>query len=176
LIGRLICGTPPAEKKLTAQKVGIGAIKYAFLRGNILGNMAFDIDESISFEGNSGPYLQYTYARIHSLLNQSKVDLLKLDPSVLIKQFTSLEELTLLKWLVKYPVIVESAANNYSPHLVANYLFELAQRFNSFYKLHSINSAPTPELISSRRLIAEKTALVLKLGLNLLGIEVVDKM
>jgi len=169
-------GLSPAEKKLTAQKVGIGAIKYAFLRGNILGNMAFDIDESISFEGNSGPYLQYTYARIHSLLNQSKVDLLKLDPSVLIKQFTSLEELTLLKWLVKYPVIVESAANNYSPHLVANYLFELAQRFNSFYKLHSINSAPTPELISSRRLIAEKTALVLKLGLNLLGIEVVDKM
>jgi arginyl-tRNA synthetase len=151
--------------------VSIGAVKYAFLKSNIYQNSAFDLEESISFDGNSGPYLQYTYARIMSVL---KAKLEKEEQGEL--NFSNAEEWTLVKHISKFPEIVTAAAENYAPHLIANYLFELAQKFNTFYKQHSINSADKPAEIYSRRILAEKTATVLKSGLSLLGIETVEKM
>lgn len=160
------------EKAEITHKVALGAVKYAFLRGNILQNMTFNLDESIAFEGNSGPYLQYTYARIKSIVNKAGKTNSKFSPHIL----NTLEELDLLRWLERMPEVVKSAAENYSPHLMATYLFELAQKFNSFYKRHSINNAETEALKAARLALANKVADQLQTGLNLLGIETVEKM
>ncbi len=166
------------EKSQVVERVALGAIKYAFLKGNIMQNKSFDLEESISFEGNSGPYLQYTYARIQSVLSNAPKSQRKLegiDQSILTS-LDSEEELNLIKWLERFPETVSLAAEELSPHYISTYLFELAQRFNIFYKQHSINSADSEELITARQFLARQTAQVLKNALNLLGIEVVDKM
>jgi arginyl-tRNA synthetase len=167
-----------AEEKLRiTEKVAMAAVKYAFLRSNIMQNMTFDIKESVSFEGNSGPYLQYTYARIKSVLN-TPVDtsLPKNNTKSVLSALNSPSEIALIKWIERYEETVTGAADSRSPHLIANYLFELAQRFNSFYKQNSINSAETNQLIAARRQLSESVANLLAHGLGLLGIEVVEKM
>jgi arginyl-tRNA synthetase len=141
-------------------------------------NKSFDLEESVSFDGNSGPYLQYTYARIQSVLSNAPKSVngsQDIDQDILTL-LGSEEELNLIKWLERFPETVSLAAEELSPHYISTFLFELAQRFNIFYKQHSINSAESGDLITARRFLAKQTAQVLKNGLNLLGIEVVDKM
>ncbi len=174
------------DKEQVVRAVTMGAIKYAFLRGNILQNMTFNLEESISFEGNSGPYLQYTYARIQSVLRHSNVTSIdsaqpggSTQPGGPVDLQASLvidSELSLVKKLERYPEVVVGATESYSPHLIANYLFDLAQQFNSYYKANSINSAETVQLVTARRQLSEKVSIVLAAGLNLLGIEVVAQM
>lgn len=169
---------PAVEVKDITNKVTIAAIKYAFLRGNILQDLVFDLEESVSFEGNSGPYLLYTYARIQSVLRQKDAPSIQKDSVNGIETHTlsALEELALLKELSKFQEVVEKALDNLAPHVISNYTFELTQKFNQFYREHSINSAETPELVASRRMLAEKTAIVIKSALELLGIETVERM
>jgi arginyl-tRNA synthetase len=169
-------GLSPEQKHEIAETVGIGAVKYAFLKSDILQNMTFDLEESVSFEGNSGPYLQYTYARIQSVLGQGEFASSESTAEQLTSLLTKASELAVAKKLTEFPKVLKSAAEQQSPHLVATFLFELAQAFNSFYKQESINSAETKELASVRRFLASKTAEILKSGLGLLGISTVEKM
>jgi arginyl-tRNA synthetase len=151
----------------------MGAIKYAFLKSEARKNMTFDIDESISIHGNSGPYLQYAYARCMSLLSKS-VDMDKIAGNIEGKSALQAEEETLLKLFIKFPEMVSEAADKYAPHVVCTYLFKLAQSFNTFYeKLPVLKAAPQEKMV--RLQMTQATAILLKTGLNLLGIEVIEK-
>lgn len=152
----------------TLGKIGVASVKYAMLKSNIGGDISFSFDESISINGNSGPYLQYTYVRTQSVLekaqsaynkeiNESAVNLEK-------------EEEELLRTLIHYPEVVLSASENYSPNLLCNYLFDLSQKFNLFYQKHKIMENPF------RLQLTEAVGQVLKNGLHILGIETVGKM
>jgi len=182
-------GLDESEKEDIINKVALGAIKYSFLKGNILQNFVFDMDASVSFEGNSGPYLQYTYARIASILRQTNTsELLQNLPLLSIPGGYELSpaELDLVKQLPWFTEAVKAAAridvvdnvttHAPSPHLVATYLFDLAQKFNSFYKLHSVNSAESSEISEFRKGLSAHTAAIIRLGLGLLGIDVPEKM
>lgn len=171
---------PAAEIPELNRKLTLGAIKYAFLRGNIMQNMTFDIEESVSFEGNSGPYLQYTYARIRSVLRQIVAELSgesELPNSEALSDLLTLpQERTLLRLLERLPETITGAAKNYAPHLIASYVFDIAQEYNSYYKNASINSAGSAKLIAARRLLSEKVAICIRRSLELLGIETVEQM
>ena len=147
-------------------------------------DVVFDIENSISLEGDSGPYIQYTYARAKSVLRKSKdchPELGSGSPAnagishsgEMLKQVqhdTTLEELSILRWLYRFPEVVELVAKNYSPNLVCTYLFELAKRFNNLY-----NNCPILEN-NFRLALTEAVSRVLKNGLNLLGIEALERM
>jgi len=166
-------GLSSTEKETIAEKVTMAAIKFAFLRQNILQNMKFDLEESIKFEGRSGPYIQYTYARIQSIVRQLELpEATTKDGEYLVKK----EELELMQWLARFPTVVSLAAKALAPHVVAEYTFQTAQLFNSFYAECPINSEKNAELQRARRKLAVAASEVLKKGLELLGIDVVEKM
>ena len=159
-----------------AEQIAVGAVKYSFLKVGREQDIAYDINESISLEGNSGPYLQYAYARTQSVLAKSK--------RVKEREGKSLnsEELSILRTLVHFPEVIESATINYAPNLICNYLFDLAQKFNNFYSHHRIlddQSERVKELKSKnifRLFLTTATGQVLKSGLNLLGIQAPERM
>ena len=155
-----------------AEQVGIGALKWNDLKRNPHLDVTFDWDELLSLEGNSGPYIQYTYVRGKSVLEKASQV-----PRELINS-TNLEpeELSLLKWIYRYPEVVVEAAHAYSPNTICTYIFELAQRYNSFYNKHSILNAQTEQQVQLRVLITQSVTAILKHGLSLLGIETPSKM
>jgi arginyl-tRNA synthetase len=163
-----------ANKEDIAESVGIAAVKYAFLRSSIGKDIVFDLEESVSFEGNSGPYLQYTYARTQSVLAKSQKQEfknVKFDDGLVLLQ----EERDVLLLLVRLPDILEEAAVRYAPHILCTYLFELAQYFNLFYQKVPILKAGENKR-DFRLQIAYRTGLVLKQGLFLLGIQSPERM
>jgi len=153
-----------AEKNNISREVGIGAVKYFDLKHAPTSNINFNWDEALSMDGNSGPYLQYTYARTQSVLGKAK----KI-PAINRKPDAS-EEASLLRCLVHFPKVVENAATSYSPNLLANYLYALAQSFNAFYANCKIAEDET------RLSLTAATGQVLQNGLNLLGIKAPQKM
>lgn len=157
-----------------ADLVGVGAIKYAFLKSSIGGDVEFDFDESISFDGNSGPYLQYTYARTQSILE--KIENISLDTAMFKDYRFNLDEQKVLKMVYQFGEAVEQAASRLHPHLLCNYLFELAQRYNAFYSSSSVLSAEIPQQRDFRILLTAAIGQVLKNGLKLLGIEALARM
>ncbi len=160
------------EQKLDiTRKVALAAIKYAFLKGNVMQNMTFDLEESVSFEGNSGPYLLYTYARIQSLLKEGE----SVDTAADVSVLDAGSELAVLKKLESFRENVIAAKEKLAPHIISTYLYELAQDYNSFYKQLKINSAPDAQK-SARRLLSQQVGRILHTGLALLGIETVEKM
>ncbi|MCL4390047.1 MAG: arginine--tRNA ligase [Patescibacteria group bacterium] len=149
-----------------AQAVGIGAIKYFDLKHGVQSDIVFDWEKMFELQGDSGPYLQYTFARAQSVLRKSKG---KNQKAKITGELTN-EELALLRYLYRFPEVVEAAARQYAPNLVCSYLFELAKRYNNFY-----NNCPI--LGNDLRLkLTATTADVLKNGLNLLGIEALERM
>lgn len=164
-------GLSETEKASIAEAVGIGAIKYSFLKNNPLHDTTFDFEESISLEGNSGPYLQYTYARAKSILREVG----KYSPETLGK-LENEEEVAILRTLYKFPEIVIDATVNLSPNLLCSFLFDLAQKFNLFYKKHKVLKAESKDLRDARLALTAAVAQVIKNGLYLLGIEVLEKM
>jgi len=166
----------------TAEKVAVAAVKYSFLKNSLNQEIAFDINESISLEGNSGPYIQYTYARTQSVIEKSEVKKEELKKLVIRDSLDiNPEERSLLRTLLYYPEITESAAAGFSPNLLCNYLYELAQKFNVFYNKHRIldadSSGKTNKDITDFRLsLTDATGSVIKSGLYLLGIQSPDKM
>lgn len=185
-----------------AEKVAVGAVKYSMLRLHPLSEIAFDIDESIRLDGDSGPYLQYTHARCRSVLQKVTRNSLTRD-SLNLKQVTMLrdnelqpEELAILRHFYKFPEIVQEAAEKFSPNLLCNFLFELAQRYNAFYNKHRIldrivkgkkqkakrNGKNEPftyhfsPITSFRLALTQVTGNILKTGLELLGIEAPERM
>ncbi|MBD3362921.1 arginine--tRNA ligase [Candidatus Dojkabacteria bacterium] len=159
-----------SEMAEVAEILAVGAIKYAFLKPKIGGDIVFDFGESVSFEGNSGPYLQYTYARCKSILNKNDQEI-----DINESQNFNPHELSIVRSLVHYQETVLEAGRCYSPHLIATFLYELAQRFNNFYQNCPIlNEKET--LKNKRLLITHAVANVLKHGLNTLGIKTVESM
>ncbi|HLL60371.1 MAG TPA: arginine--tRNA ligase, partial [Candidatus Nitrosocosmicus sp.] len=176
------------EKSIIAEEVGKGAIKYAFLKSAIGKDIAFDMEQSVSFHGDAGPYLQYTYARCMSILRKappvipspqsgsegSLAHASSSTPLLSAQNDIQLEELNVLKLLIKFPEIVAEAADKYSPHILCSYLFTLTQSFNTLYEKHPILKAESDQKILRLKL-TETTSNILKQGLHLLGIEVVEK-
>ncbi|NCN58865.1 arginine--tRNA ligase [Candidatus Roizmanbacteria bacterium CG22_combo_CG10-13_8_21_14_all_38_20] len=151
----------------SAEIIMIGAVKYSMLKVDPKSEIAFDINQSISLEGNSGPYLQYTYARCKSIARKSENS--KSDTSLQ----PNIEELTILRTLYKYPEVVLEAGKTYSPNLICNYLFDLAQKYNTFYNKHKVIGGDN---VQFRLQLTSATAQVLKNGLKLLGIKTLEKM
>ncbi|MBI5465637.1 arginine--tRNA ligase, partial [Candidatus Gottesmanbacteria bacterium] len=187
------------------EKVAVGAVKYSILKFSPTSEIAFDIDESINLEGDSGPYLQYTYARCKSVLRRAEAEngeplrsagqfsaesnrslkeekilakKLAKDSSKIVGLPAALnpEELAILRALYRFPEVVSEAARAYSPNLICTFLFDLCQKYNLFYNRLPILKAESPELVKTRLALTAATAQIIKNGLYLLGIKVVKKM
>lgn len=161
----------------TAEIIAIAAVKYSFLKNSVYSQIAFDFDESISLEGNSGPYLLYTYVRTQSVLKKTKVNMTTFARSHQSGNSHKInkEERELLRSLNLFNETVYNAAKNLAPNLIANYLFDLAQKYNLFYQKHKILEAEE-NIRNFRLLLTESTGHVLKKGLYLLGIKTVERM
>lgn len=158
--------------------LAIASIKYSFLKVALGKDIIFDFNESVSFEGNSAPYLIYTYVRTHSILrkiSEKEINPSETQPVSQIGKQTTEEESLLLRTLYQYPEVVEFAANHFSPHSIASYLYTVAQLFNGLYQKHSIIQAKG-ELKQLRLMLTLAVSNVLKEGLNLLGIQTVERM
>jgi len=154
-----------------AEKVAQSAVRYAFLKTGIGQDIVFDINSSVSLDGNSGPYLQYTYARCQSVLKKSEEKFSLSDVVELNK-----EESELLRLVSRYEEVIVRASEELSPNLVCSYLYNLAKKYNSFYSKHQIVKAETKEKVKARLWLTESTAKILKRGLEVLGIETVEEM
>ncbi len=158
------------ERKKTAKIIGVGAIKYNDLSQNRQTDIVFNWQKMLSFEGNSGPYLQYSYVRLRSILRKAgKFSAFK--PEFLKEK----EELEILKELIKFPEIVKEAGEKFQINLLANYLYNLASLINTFYEKFPVLKAKKDVRLARLALIKAAT-IVLKNGLNLLGIEAPEKM
>jgi len=162
------------EKDQIAEVVGVGAIKYADLSQNRQSPIIFEWDKILSFEGNTAPYLQYSYARIQSILRKAAAEGKEIDYSKEIK-IENKQERALADHIATFPMVVLKAAESFKPNIIADYLFELSKKFNSFY-----NSCPIlnqeDDILYSRGLIAKVAGETIKEGLSLLGIKTLDRM
>ncbi|WP_311696375.1 arginine--tRNA ligase [Sneathia sanguinegens] len=161
------------EREKISEAVGVCAIKYFDLSQNRTSPILFEWDKVLSFEGNTGPYLQYTYVRIKSILN--KVDKIDENAKVLVESSTEAER-DLVSTILKLPTAVIKAYETKKPNVIADYVYDLAKKFNSFYNNEKILTASSEELRNSRILLSEKVGEALKKSLALLGIKTVDKM
>lgn len=161
------------ERDKISEAVGVCAIKYFDLSQNRTSPILFEWDKVLSFEGNTGPYLQYTYVRIKSILN--KVDKIDENAKVLVESSTEAER-DLVSTILKLPTAVIKAYETKKPNVIADYVYDLAKKFNSFYNNEKILTASSEELRNSRILLSEKVGEALKKSLALLGIKTVDKM
>jgi len=169
-----------ANKESIAKLVGLSAIKYFDLSHNRKSEIVFTWDKALSFEGNTGPYLQYTHARIQGILRKSGQSTVGQAPGLLDQQGKALpyteHEISILRKLLKFPETVAQVSQDYFPNNLCNYLFELSQNFNSFYQEVPV-LAETNEAIKNFRLqLISATAQVLSSGLYLLGIEAPEEM
>ena len=152
--------------------IGLGALKYFLLRVDPKKKMIFNPEESIDFHGFTGPFVQYTHARIKSVLRKSDIDTgFKAFPSPLLKP-----EKDLLLLIELYEVVLKQAADDFDPSVIATYLFQLAQSFNSFYAALSIGNAESEEKKQLRLKMSSLVATIIASGMNLLGIKVPEKM
>lgn len=165
------------EKEYISETVGVGAIKYFDLSQNRTSPITFEWDKVLSFEGNTGPYLQYSYVRINSILRKIKEENIEIDENidVILNESTDVEK-ELASYILKFPTAVLKACESNRPNIIADYIYELAKRFNSFYNSHKILTDENTKLISSRVKLSKKVAYTLNKGLNLLGIKTVEKM
>jgi arginyl-tRNA synthetase len=164
------------EAENIARMVGLGALKYFILKVDPRKNMTFNPKESIDFNGNTGPFIQYTHARIKSVLR--KADEQKLTATVAADAALSLseKEISLVQMLADFPNIVKEAGDEYSPAIVANYVYDLAKEYNQFYHDHSILKEENEQLRAFRLTLSRNIAKVIKTGMGLLGIEVPERM
>jgi len=160
------------NKAEVADKVSLAAVKYSILKSGLDKDIAFDLKESVSFSGSSGPYLQYTGARINSIIKKAKKQESKKTKELMLEDA---KEQAIIMKLAKYPEIVEQAGKNYAPSELAKYLFELAQEFNDYY--HAVPVLKTKVDVRQARLaLISAVRQTLENGLKLLGIEVMEEM
>jgi arginyl-tRNA synthetase len=159
------------EKQEIYRKVGMGALKYFILKVDPKKNMTFDPRESVDFNGNTGPFIQYTFARIMSVLRKGE----GIDRSAGVLDMND-KELALIRMMYEFPEIIRESADTLNPSLIANFLYELAKEFNQFYHEYSILSAEDPGQVSMRLLIVEVIGKVIESGMEMLGIEVPERM
>ena len=169
-------GITEEETNEIARKVGLGALKYFILKVDPRKNMLFNPAESIDFNGNTGPFIQYTYARIRSVLRKSEESQSNFLGILDNTQCLDLKELTLIQRLCEYPSIVRTAGDDFSPAVICNYAYALACDFNSFYHDLSILNEPDAAKRALRLLLAKNVAKVLQSAMALLGIEMPERM
>ena len=167
---------PEEEKEKIAETIGSGAIKYFDLSQNRTSDITFTWEKVLNFEGNTGPYLQYTYVRIMSIfrkLEEENINVENMD--IVLDEMDGIER-ELASELLKFPQAVVKSYENFRPNIIADYLFDTAKLFNSFYNSSSILKEEDKQVMDARILLAKKTAFVLKEGLELLGIKTVNRM
>ena len=168
---------PEEEAREVARKVGLGALKYFILKVDARKNMLFNPEESIDFNGNTGPFIQYTYARIASILRKAKEQGIEVPAELsTVNCQLSTKESELIQKLNQFPVAVRQAGTDYSPSGICNYCYELTKAFNQFYHDFSILNEPDENLKLFRLSLAKAVAKVISLGMGLLGIEMPERM
>ena len=165
-----------AEKNEIARIVGLGALKYFILKVDARKNMLFNPEESIDFNGNTGPFIQYTYARIRSILRKAAAQGIAIPTVVADNAPMNEKEIALIQKMNDFGAAVAQAGVDYSPSGIANYCYELTKEFNQFYHDYSILNADTEDEKTTRLVLAQNVAKVIKNGMELLGIEVPERM
>ncbi|PDP81577.1 arginine--tRNA ligase [Prevotella intermedia] len=165
-----------AEKNEIARIVGLGALKYFILKVDARKNMLFNPEESIDFNGNTGPFIQYTYARIRSILRKAAAQGIAIPTAVADNAPMNEKEIALIQKMNDFGAAVAQAGVDYSPSGIANYCYELTKEFNQFYHDYSILNADTEDEKTTRLVLAQNVAKVIKNGMELLGIEVPERM
>jgi len=159
------------EKSRIYRQVGMGALKYFILKVDPKKNMTFDPRESVDFTGNTGSFIQYTYARIRSVLRKGA----KKHKGTSQENLNE-KEIALIRMMYDFPGTLLEASRALNPSLIANFLYELAREFNQFYHDHSVLSAETEGQVSQRLLLSEAAGYIIETGMELLGIEVPERM
>jgi arginine--tRNA ligase len=164
------------EKQDIARIVGLGALKYFILKVDARKNMLFNPAESIDFNGNTGPFIQYTYARIRSIMRNAAAQNIQIPTALPADAPLNDKEIKLIQKMDDFKIAVRDAGENYNPAGIANYCYELTKDFNQFYHDYSILSASTEAEKLTRLVIAANVAKTIKNGMELLGIEVPERM
>lgn len=167
---------PEDEKDEIAETIGSGAIKYFDLSQNRTSDVTFTWDKVLNFEGNTGPYLQYTYVRIMSIFRKLKEENITLENKEIVLENMDGIERELAVSLLRFPQFVVKAYETLKPNIIAEYLFDTAKLFNNFYNSKQILKEENLKVRDARILLAQKTAFILKQGLDLLGINTVNRM
>jgi arginyl-tRNA synthetase len=160
------------ERREIARIVGMGALKYFILKVDARKNMLFNPEESIDFNGNTGPFIQYTYARIRSILRKFSGSPVLPEKPVLLSE----KEIELIQKMNEFGAAVEQAGKDYSPSGIANYCYELTKVFNQFYHDYSILNEPDEQKKLFRLVLVKNVAKIIKNAMGLLGIEVPERM
>ena len=167
-------GCSEEEANAVSAMVGLGALKYFILKVDPRKTMLFDPRESIDFNGNTGPFIQYTHARIRSILRKAAEAGVALDGAAAATYLP--EEVALIKSLTEYPGVVAAAGENFAPSIIGAYVYDLAKSFNGYYHDHSILREERAEVRTMRLQLAAQVARVIRSGMRLLGIEVPERM
>ncbi|MBN2273408.1 MAG: arginine--tRNA ligase [Bacteroidales bacterium] len=166
----------PEEKEDTFTMIGLGALKYYILKVDPVKNMTFNPRESIDFDGNTGPFIQYTHARIKSVFRKAEENNIKLPEQAILTIALNEKEKNIMKITHDFPEIIINSAETYNPSLIANFIYDLAKEYNQFYHDFSILKEPDPEVRAMRLMLSDLTAKVINSGMGLLGIQVPDRM
>lgn len=169
-------GATEAELNEIARIVGLGALKYFILKVDPKKNMLFNPQESIDFNGNTGPFIQYTHARIKSVLRKAAAEDIALPEQLDNSIETNEKETQLIQLLASYPNVVAQAGQEFSPSVIANYAYELSKEFNQFYHDYSFLKEENPVIKQMRLVLAANVAKTIKSAMSLLGIEVPERM
>ncbi len=169
-------GYSEEELAETYKMIALGALKYFMLKVDPKKNMLFNPEESIDFNGNTGPFIQYTYARIRSVIRKAETNGIQLDEKLDANIKISDKEQELIKSLSLFPAAVKEAGDAYSPAIIANYIYSLVKEFNQFYHDHSILGEQDETIRNFRLVLSQTIANVVKSGMNLLGIKVPERM
>jgi arginyl-tRNA synthetase len=164
------------EKEEISEKVGVGSVKYSILKLGRTTDLEYDFETSLSFDGDSAPYIMYTYVRANNIFNQYTEDLGDITDEMLMVNLIKDEEIDIARHLYKFEDVVLESGTNYAPNLLALYLYELAQAYNKFYNNVDILTSPTEDLKRSRVALSRAVSIVLENGLKMLGIDTVEKM
>jgi arginyl-tRNA synthetase len=164
------------EAQEIARIVGLGALKYFILKVDARKNMLFNPEESIDFNGNTGPFIQYTYARIRSILRKANESGITIPETLLNVTGISEKEIGLIQMLSEFPNVVKQAGNDYNPSCIANYCYELVKEYNQFYHDFSILREEDESKKMFRLVLSESVSKVIRTGMGLLGIEVPERM
>jgi len=166
----------PEEASEIVRMIGLGALKYFILKVDPKKNMTFNPKESIDFNGNTGPFIQYTHARICSILRKAEAQGILLPSEVTATIELTSKETGLIQMLAEFEDTVKDAANTFSPAIIANYIYELVKEYNQFYHDFSILKEENSDLRAFRILLSKNVAKIIKSGMQLLGIEVPERM
>lgn len=164
------------EARAISEMVGLGALKYFILKVDPKKNMTFNPKESIDFNGNTGPFIQYTHARIRSVIRKAEEEGIKIPESVDSSIDLSVKEEGLVQLLSEFPNVIQQAADEYNVSLIANYTYDLAKEYNQFYHDFSILKEEDKNLRDFRLILSKNVAIIIKRGMKLLGIDVPERM